>query len=97
MLLWLLLGCFSRALGSSRLVVECDVVEHKAGFNGGVDDITALRAMKKGKMILYASTLVYKVLFYRYCGKHTQNLQFQNTFKGATCKIWPYFLFKKAL
>lgn len=50
------------------LVVECDVVEHKAGINGGADDVTALRAMKKGKMILYASTLVCKVFFYMYCG-----------------------------
>lgn len=55
MFLWLLLGCcFSRALRGSRLVVECDIVEHKAWLNGDVDDITALRAMKKGKIILYA-------------------------------------------
>lgn len=36
------------------LVVECDIMEQIAGLNGGVDDLTALRAMEKGKIILYA-------------------------------------------
>lgn len=48
----------------SWLVVECDIMEQIAGLNGGVDDLTALRAMKKGEMILNAETL-YKVLFCR--------------------------------
>lgn len=49
MLLWLLLGsCFSRALRGSWLVVECDIMEQIVGLNGGVDDLTALGAMKKG-------------------------------------------------
>lgn len=64
-LLWLLLGCcFSRGLRGSKLVVECDIVEHKAGLNGTVDDITALRAMKNRKVILFASTSV-RLLFRR--------------------------------
>lgn len=47
MLLLLLLGCcFSRGLRGSRLVVECDIVEHEAGLSGSLDDITAPRAMK---------------------------------------------------
>lgn len=42
---------FSRALRGARLVVECDIMEHITGLNGGVDDLTVLRAMKKGEMI----------------------------------------------
>lgn len=56
--------CFSRALRGSRLVVECDIMEQMAGLSGGVDDLAALGAMKKEKMILYAEIL-YKVLFCR--------------------------------
>lgn len=37
------------ALRGSWLVVECDIMEQIAGLDGGVDDLTALRAMKKGK------------------------------------------------
>lgn len=52
MLLWLLLGsCFSRALRGSWLVVECDIMEQIVGLNGGVDDLTALGAMKKGEKL----------------------------------------------
>lgn len=60
MLLWLLLGsCFSRALRGSWLVVECDIIEQIVGLNGGVDDLTALGAMKKGGKIVSVGYTVY--------------------------------------
>lgn len=48
--------------------MECDIVEHKAGLDSAVDDITALGAMKKGKMTSYVETLMYKVLLCCCCG-----------------------------
>lgn len=47
-------------------------MEHKAGLDGAVDDITALGATGKkknpGKMTWYVETLMYKVLLRRCCG-----------------------------